>query len=69
VEQSYEIVVVEDNELPAGVGWVIVRTVGATYLLVTESRFAEPGGLGTPWLAWVNLVVSVPPRWPILRSA
>jgi hypothetical protein len=52
--QNYEIKVVGDNELPDDIGWVIVRTVGATYLLVTLSQMAEPGGWGQPWLAWMT---------------
>jgi hypothetical protein len=67
--QNYQIRVVEDNELPAGTGWVIVRTLGATYLLVTKSRFAEPGGMGTPWLAWVKLVTNEAPGERHLRTA
>jgi hypothetical protein len=51
---DYEIKVVEDNQLPDGTDWVIASAGDSTYLLVTRSRFAEPGGMGTPWLAWVR---------------
>lgn len=51
---KYEVMVVGDNELPDGVGWVIARAGTRAYLLVTQSRYAAPG-LGVAWLAWTAL--------------
>lgn len=38
---DYQIVVVEDNELPGATGWVVARLAAAAYLIVTESAYAS----------------------------
>lgn len=50
----YRILVVRDNELPGGTRWVIARGGSTTSLIVTDSAYAAPGGLGRAWLAWVT---------------
>lgn len=57
---KYELVVVEDNELPVESGWVFARAGEAVYLMVTRSRYAAPG-LGVAWLAWTALGGMEPP--------
>jgi hypothetical protein len=51
---EYDVMVVRDNELPGGNRWVIARTGSAVRLIITESAYAAPGGLGVVWLAWVT---------------
>ena len=56
---QYQVRFVADGSLPVGVEWVFARTLGQTYLFVTESAIDAPSGrcdaLCRAWEAWQSV--------------
>ena len=54
VGYEYELVVVDDDELPEGTDWVVARAGRKVYLLVTKTRRDASPGFGEMWLLWAK---------------